>query len=69
MKRGERAMWRKFDVAVGNLIASQNYAEEYVARVEIQRIATELLNRSYQNITTLGVFDKLEEIHRWKKEK
>ena len=36
MKRGERAAWRQIAEAAAKVAASKNYAEEYVAKMELR---------------------------------
>lgn len=56
MKRGERLMWRKLADAIDELIKSDDYAKEYMARRDIEFIVDTLKNRNYGNVV---IFESL----------
>lgn len=45
MRRGERRLWRELRDAAAKVAASSNHAEEYMARVEFNRIVERLAKR------------------------
>lgn len=50
MKRGERQMWRKLVSAINDLVESDDYAEEYIARRRVEKCTDDLVGRNFANL-------------------